>query len=134
MKVKEFVESLKLAAGENEDKIVLISFDPPSNQWHYTLTTVITDIVSESNFDTVFISNAFSNERNAITVKGLINEFEAHPEYFEAELYAEIYGFDGQLHNQIICQKVESFTVEIEYDILALSMIAPTIGNAVVRN
>ena len=128
MKVKEFINELKENV-RDYNKLVSLRICPvPNTSWEYRLEAPATNVVAlyEPNpeLDMVFISNAFSGEVKIFNTERLISELKDFK--MDAEVAFEIYGFNGECNEQIICRSSKGHVVCVLEDENSVSIILYT--------
>lgn len=96
----------------------------PSKGWEYEINAYVTDIVFEpSDYNTAFISNAFSDKNCPMTVQDIIDKLSEDDEcqYIAFEIYA--FNKKTDTHEQIVSTSSDNLTIVVEEDIETIDII-----------
>lgn len=113
IKIKEF---LSLLEGINNKNLPLKMTVKPLLGWQYELSAFVTNVIYEPEvYNSVFITNAFSDSDPKMTVNQVIDDLRIFlKEDSNANIAFEIYGLDKtNLNEQFICEGPEIQNVNV---------------------
>ena len=118
---EKFIELLKENVHDFDVDLQMVIV--PSEGWLYELGAYVTNIVFEpKDYDTAFISNAFSDENPVMTVQDIIDELsERECKYVAVEIY--VLNKKTNTYEQIVSTSSDKLTIISINDINTYEMI-----------